>query len=80
MYGLLKKNDPDVRAADFITRSAFKEMDTDRDGRVAREEFVAACLGEKQFISLLSFTAKELFYEEEEDTTTTHHPYNSAQD
>ena len=33
MYNLLKKKNPDVKAADFIAKSAFKEMDTDKDGR-----------------------------------------------
>ena len=64
MYNLLKKKNPDVKAADFIAKSAFKEMDTDKDGRVGREEFVTACLNEEQFISLLSSTVRDMFYEE----------------
>ena len=34
MYGLLKKEDPNISAADLIAKSAFAEMDKDEDGKL----------------------------------------------
>ena len=34
MYGLLKKEDPNVSAAELIAKSAFAEMDENGDGKI----------------------------------------------
>ena len=65
MYGLLKKEDPNISAADLIAKSAFAEMDKDEDGKISLEEFTAAVLTEKDFSRLLSSTALDIFMEEE---------------
>ena len=66
MYGLLKREDPNVAAKDLIAKSAFAEMDRDEDGKVSLAEFTTACLAEKDFSSLLSTTALDIFLELEE--------------
>ena len=65
MYGLLKKEDPNISAADLIAKSAFAEMDKDEDGKISLEEFTTAVLTEKDFSRLLSSTALDIFMEEE---------------
>merc|ERR1712243_535918 len=65
MYGLLKKDDPNISAADLIAKSAFAEMDKDEDGKVSLQEFLTACQSEKDFSKLLSSTALDIFMEEE---------------
>merc|ERR1711874_753172 len=65
MYGLLKKDDPNVNAIDFIAKSTFAEMDKDEDGKITTEEFIAACLGEQDFSKMLANKAIDIFMEEE---------------
>ena len=65
MYGLLKKDDPDVNAIDLIAKSAFAEMDKDEDGKVTAEEFISACLGEQDFSKMLANKAIDIFMEDE---------------
>lgn len=65
MYGLLKKEDPNISAADLIAKSAFAEMDKDEDGKISLDEFTTAVLTEKDFSRLLSSTALDIFMEEE---------------
>ena len=65
MYGLLKKEDPNVSAAELIAKSAFAEMDENEDGKISLKEFSTACLAEKDFSRLLTSTALDIFMEEE---------------
>merc|ERR1711862_484796 len=65
MYGLLKKEDPNVSAAELIVKSAFAEMDENGDGKISLKEFSTACLAEKDFSRLLTSTALDIFMEEE---------------
>ena len=65
MYGLLKKDDPNVNAVDLIAKSAFAEMDKDEDGKITTAEFLAACLGEGDFSKMLANKAIDIFMEEE---------------
>merc|ERR1711892_1158412 len=65
MYGLLKKDDPNVNAVDLIAKSAFAEMDKDEDGKITNAEFLAACLGEEDFSKMLANKAIDIFKEEE---------------
>ena len=65
MYGLLKKDDPNVNAIDLIAKSAFAEMDKDEDGKITTEEFISACMGEQDFSKMLANKAIDIFMEEE---------------
>ena len=65
MYGLLKKDDPNVNAIDLIAKSAFAEMDKDEDGKITAEEFISACLGEQDFSKMLANKAIDIFMEDE---------------
>ena len=40
-------------------------MDKDEDGKIMTEEFITACLGEKDFSKMLSNKAIDIFMEEE---------------
>ena len=70
MYGLLKKEDPNVSAAELIAKSAFAEMDENEDGKISLKEFSTACLAEKDFSRLLTSTALDIFMEEEKTEKT----------
>ena len=65
MYGLLKREDPNISAADMVAKTAFAEMDKDEDGKVSVEEFLTACKAEEDFSKLLSSAAIDIFFEEE---------------
>ena len=69
MYGLLKKEDPNVSAAELIAKSAFAEMDENEDGKISLKEFSTACLAEKDFSRLLTSTALDIFMEEKTEKT-----------
>jgi len=70
MYGLLKREDPNVSAAELIAKSAFAEMDENEDGKISLKEFSTACLAEKDFSRLLTSTALDIFMEEEKTEKT----------
>merc|ERR1712048_459875 len=65
MYGLLKREDPNICAADLVAKTAFAEMDKDEDGKVSLDEFLTACKAEEDFSKLLSSAAIDIFFEEE---------------
>merc|ERR1712212_408574 len=65
MYGLLKRDDPNVNAVDLIAKSAFAETDKDEDGKITTEEFITACLGEQDFSKMLANKAIDIFMEEQ---------------
>ena len=68
MYGLLKREDPNISAADLVAKTAFAEMDKDEDGKVSLEEFLVACKAGEHFSNLLSSAAIEaIFFEEDEE-------------
>ena len=54
IYSLLKEEDPDLAAKDFVAKSAFAEMDANQDGKVTCAEFIAACLGQDEFSKMLA--------------------------
>ena len=56
MYGLLKKDDPNVNAIDLIAKSASAEMDKD--------EFMTACMGQQDFSMMLANKAIDIMDEE----------------
>merc|ERR1712126_84151 len=65
MYGLLKTEDPNIAAQNMIAKTAFVEMDKNKDGKVTREEFVSACLEQQEFSKLLALKIVDIFVEED---------------
>lgn len=63
MYGMLKKEDPNIHAKELVAKNAFLEMDTNQDGVVSLEEFLSACLGQSELCQLLALKAIEIFAE-----------------
>ena len=64
MYGLLKKEDPKIAAKNVVAKTAFAEMDQDKDGRVTIEEFVSTCMGQAEITQLLALKVIEIFVED----------------
>ena len=64
MYGLLKSEDPSVAAKDIIAKTAFAEMDKNRDGEVTTDEFVSTCIGQAEITQLLTLKAIEIFVDD----------------
>jgi len=61
MYGLLNSENPEELSKDLIAKSAFAEMDKDEDGKITKDEFVGACLGQEQFSKMLALKVSEMF-------------------
>ena len=66
MYGLLKTEDPTIAAKDMIAKTAFAEMDKNKDGKVTKEEFVTACLGQQEISKMLALKIVDIFVEDDE--------------
>merc|ERR1712168_1314471 len=66
MYGLIKSENPEEATKEFISASAFAEMDKDEDGKITTEEFVNACLGQEQFSKMLALKIIDIFVEDTE--------------
>ena len=66
MYGLLKTEDPNVAAKDFIAKSAFVEMDKDEDGKVSLDEFTTACLSQEEFSKMLAIKVIDIFVDDDD--------------
>merc|ERR1712038_1163740 len=66
MYGLLNNDNPNIAAKDMIAKSAFAEMDKDADGKITKEEFISACLGQEQFSKMLALKIIDIFVDEDE--------------
>merc|ERR1711942_129996 len=65
MYGLLKTEDPNIAAQNMIAKTAFAEMDKNKDGKVTKEEFVGACLEQQEISKMLALKIVDIFVEEE---------------
>ena len=66
MYSLLKEEDPSLATKELVAKSAFAEMDSDQDGKVNLEEFIAACLGQEKLSKMLALKVIDIFVDEEE--------------
>merc|ERR1712002_928786 len=66
MYGLLNNDNPEQASEKFIATSAFAEMDKDADGKITKEEFISACLGQEQFSKMLALKIIDIFVDEDE--------------
>ena len=60
MHALIQENIKDL-SDEEIALLAFEEMDANEDGRVTKEEFVAAVLGHKKFSQYLALKIFNLF-------------------
>ena len=65
LYGLLKKENPNLASKEMIGKLAFAEMDKDQDGRVSLQEFIGACLGQEEFSRMLTSKIIDIFVEDE---------------
>ena len=65
MYGLLRTEDPNIAAKDMIAKTAFAEMDKNKDGKITKEEFVTACLGQEEISKMLALKIVDIFVEED---------------
>ena len=66
MNALIKQNINDP-SHEKIALQAFKEMDTNKDGQVTKEEFVAAVLDHKKFSQYLALKIFNIFDDPDED-------------
>ena len=64
MYGLLKTEDPKIAAKNMIAKTAFAEMDKDKDGEVSKEEFVSACMGQEEISKMLALKIVDIFVDD----------------
>jgi len=65
LYGLVKHKDPTQASKELIAKTAFSEMDQDKDGLVTCEEFTRAVLGQEQFSKMLTMKIMGIFIDEE---------------
>ena len=63
--GLLKTEDPNIAAKDMIAKTAFAEMDKNKDGKVTKEEFVTDCLGKQEISKMLALKLVDIFVEDD---------------
>eukprot|EP00092_Neocalanus_flemingeri_P038041 GFUD01041410.1.p1 GENE.GFUD01041410.1~~GFUD01041410.1.p1 ORF type:complete len:195 (+),score=70.16 GFUD01041410.1:44-628(+) len=64
MYGLLKTEDPHIAAKNLIAKTAFAEMDKDKDGKVSKDEFVSACMGQEEISKMLALKVVNIFVDD----------------
>lgn len=56
-----KEDNPDKSSQEVLATEAFKEMDTNDDGRVTEEEFVKACLHQETISKMLALKVIDVF-------------------
>ena len=62
LFSLLSKEDNPTMATDkCLAELAFKEMDTDGDSKVTKEEFVRACQANERISSMLALKIVDIF-------------------
>ena len=64
MYGLLKTEDPNIAAKKLVAKTAFAEMDKDKDGKVSQAEFVSACMGQQEISKMLALKVVDIFVDD----------------
>ena len=64
MYGLLKSETDGIASHDMFADDAFAEMDKDKDGEITEDEFVQACLEQKDFSKMLALKVIDILVEE----------------
>ena len=48
----------------MIAKTAFAEMDKDKDGEVSKEEFVTACMGQEEISKMLALKIVDIFVDD----------------
>jgi len=61
LYGLMEHRDPHQASRELIAATAFREMDTNDDGQVTGDEFVAAVLAKEELSKKLTLQIMEIF-------------------
>lgn len=61
LYGLMEHRDPHQASRELIATTAFREMDTNDDGQVTGDEFVAAVLAKEELSKKLTLQIMEIF-------------------
>ena len=65
LFHLLSREDnPEEASKTALAAMAFKEMDTNEDGKVTQEEFVAACMAQERVSSMLALRIVDVFVAE----------------
>ena len=60
-YLFTVEDNPKGYNPDTVGAMAFREMDANHDGWVTEEEFISACLGQKQFSTMLALKIIDVF-------------------
>eukprot|EP00090_Calanus_glacialis_P029491 TRINITY_DN47312_c0_g1_i1.p1 TRINITY_DN47312_c0_g1~~TRINITY_DN47312_c0_g1_i1.p1 ORF type:complete len:193 (+),score=65.41 TRINITY_DN47312_c0_g1_i1:184-762(+) len=61
MFLLTNEKEVDSSIQELLAEKAFIEMDSDSDGKVTLEEFIAACLSQKKFSTMLTSKIIDVF-------------------
>jgi len=62
LYGLIGKEDNPTQATDAtLAEVAFKEMDTDGDSKITKDEFIRACQSNEKISSMLALKIVDIF-------------------
>lgn len=61
---MLKTDDPNVATQEFITKTAFAEMDENQDGKITSDEFIKACMEKDEFTKMLTLKIIDIFVED----------------
>ena len=56
-----KKDNPNRDSHEALANNAFKEMDTNSDGKITQEEFVRACLNQESISKMLALKVIDVF-------------------
>ena len=64
MNCLIKEDNPSAQPSDELAKLAFTEMDQDQDGKITKQEFVAACLARQQISKMLALKIINIFVED----------------
>ena len=59
-----KDDNPEKATEEMLAERAFKEMDTNSDGSVSLEEFVAACMSHEKISTMLALRIVDVFVAE----------------
>ena len=67
MHGLIKEENADKASDEMIATTTLAEMDNNEDGKISLEEYIKACLGNKEFTRMLTLKIIDIFAEEEKE-------------
>ena len=67
MHGLIKEENAEKASDKMIATTTLAEMDNNEDGKISLEEYIKACLGNKEFTRMLTLKIIDVFAEEEKE-------------